>query len=72
MTRSASSSSKSDPGPGTSDWEGWIHEIKYDGYRALIVIDQRKVRAFSRPGRDWTGPYRRVVGAAGKLPAQRL
>src|SRR4026208_234725 len=50
--------------------EGWIHEIKYDGYRTLIVIDQGKVRAFSRPGRDWTGPYRRVVSAAGKLPCQ--
>jgi bifunctional non-homologous end joining protein LigD len=48
--------------------EGWIHEIKYDGYRTLIVVDQGKVRAFSRPGRDWTGPYRRVVDAAGKLP----
>jgi bifunctional non-homologous end joining protein LigD len=35
--------------------EGWIHEIKYDGYRTLIVIDQGKVRAFSRHGRDWTG-----------------
>jgi len=28
---------------------GWIHEIKYDGYRTLIVIDQGKVRAYSRP-----------------------
>jgi bifunctional non-homologous end joining protein LigD len=49
--------------------EGWIHEIKHDGYRTLIVIDQgNKVRAFSRWGRDWTGPYRRVVEAAAKLP----
>jgi bifunctional non-homologous end joining protein LigD len=47
--------------------EGWIHEIKYDGYRTLIVIDQGKVRAFSRHGRDWTGPYRQVVEAAGEL-----
>jgi hypothetical protein len=45
--------------------EGWIHEIKHDGYRTLIIIDQGKVRAFSRHGRDWTGPYRRVVEAAG-------
>jgi hypothetical protein len=29
--------------------EGWIHEIKYDGYRTLIVIDRDKVRAYSRP-----------------------
>src|SRR5262245_19480111 len=52
-------------GPRSGD--GWIHEIKYDGCRTLIVIDHGKVRAFSRHGRDWTGPYRRVVEAAGKL-----
>jgi ATP-dependent DNA ligase len=44
-----------------------MHEIKHDGYRTLIVIDQGRVRAFSRHGRDWTGPYRRVVEAAAKL-----
>jgi hypothetical protein len=49
--------------------EGWIHEIKHDGY-TLIVIDGGSVRAFSRNGRDWTGPYRRVVEAAGKLPCK--
>src|SRR5262245_42103231 len=46
---------------------GWIHEIQYDGYRTLIIIDGGQVRAFSRYGRDWTGAYRRVVEAAGKL-----
>src|ERR671926_749944 len=56
------------PEPPSGD--GWIHEIKHDGYRTLIVIDQAKVRAFSRHGRDWTGPYRRVVEAAGKLPCK--
>jgi len=50
--------------------EGWIHEIKHDGHRTLIVIDGGKVRAFSRHGRDWTGPYRRVVEAADKLPCK--
>src|SRR4029450_3910467 len=49
---------------------GWIHEIKHDGYRTLIVIDQGRVRAFSRHGRDWTGPYRRVVEACAKLPCK--
>jgi ATP-dependent DNA ligase len=59
-----------DPRAGTPTGEGWIHEIKYDGYRTLIVIDQGKVRAYSRPGRDWTGPYRRVVDAAAELPCK--
>ena len=31
--------------------EGWNHEIKHDGYRTLIIIDQGKVRALSRHGR---------------------
>jgi bifunctional non-homologous end joining protein LigD len=55
------------PVPEPPTGEGWIHEIKYDGYRTLIVIDQGKVRAYSRRGRDWTGPYRRVVDACAKL-----
>jgi bifunctional non-homologous end joining protein LigD len=39
--------------------EGWIHEIKYDGYRTLLVIyrtllviDRGMVRAFTRNGND--------------------
>jgi bifunctional non-homologous end joining protein LigD len=47
--------------------QGWIHEIKHDGYRTLLVIDRSRVRAFSRHGRDWTAPYKRVVDAAAKL-----
>jgi bifunctional non-homologous end joining protein LigD len=43
--------------------EGWIHEIKYDGYRTLIVIDRGQVRAFTRNGNDWTRAHRRVVDA---------
>lgn len=50
--------------------EGWIHEIKHHGYRTLIVIHGGKVRAFSRHGRDWTGPFRRVVEATAKLRCQ--
>jgi bifunctional non-homologous end joining protein LigD len=40
------------PVPEPPTGEGWIHEIKYNGYRTLIVMDQGKVRAYSRPGRD--------------------
>lgn len=34
--------------------EGWIHEIKYDGYRILCRIRRGAVRLFTRSGRDWT------------------
>src|SRR5436190_1870646 len=47
--------------------EGWMHEIKHDGYRTLIVIDRGRIRAFTRNGNDWTSTYRRVVEACAKL-----
>ena len=39
-----------------------FHEIKYDGYRTLIVIDRGQVRAFTRNGNDWTRAYKWRVG----------
>jgi ATP-dependent DNA ligase len=44
--------------------EGWLHEIKHDGYRTQLVIDRGKARAFSRNGHDWTDKYPRVAGDA--------
>src|SRR5689334_19885321 len=52
-----------DPGPGTPDWGGLDRRVKYDGYRTLIVIDQGKIRAFTRNGNDWTRGYKWRVGA---------
>ena len=51
--------------------EGWIHEIKHDGYRTLIVIDRGKVRAFTRNGNDWTGPIAGWSRPAASCPARR-
>jgi ATP-dependent DNA ligase len=47
----------------------WIHETKQDGHHP-IIIDQGKIRAIFRHGRDGTGPYRRGVEASGKLSCQ--
>jgi bifunctional non-homologous end joining protein LigD len=33
---------------------GWISELKLDGYRLLVWIDQGSVRLVTRNGRDWT------------------
>jgi bifunctional non-homologous end joining protein LigD len=45
----------------------WIHEIKFDGYRTMLVIDGSEARAFTRNRFDWSDYYRPVVEAAGKL-----
>jgi len=48
----------------------WIHEIKHDGYRSQVVIEQRKVRVFTRNGHDWTDRYPSIARAAANLPCQ--
>ncbi len=42
--------------------EGWVHEIKYDGYRFQCHI-QRKVRFYTRRGYDWTERLDNLVNA---------
>ena len=52
------------------DGEGWIHEVKFDGYRSQIIIDEADVRTFTRRGLDWTAKYRDLVEAAKSLNVQ--
>jgi ATP-dependent DNA ligase len=49
------------------DGAGWIHEIKYDGYRTQIIIQDREARAYTRNGHEWTERYKPVVDCAAKL-----
>jgi bifunctional non-homologous end joining protein LigD len=35
----------------------WIHEIKYDGYRMLVIREKDRVRLISRGGRDWANRF---------------
>jgi ATP-dependent DNA ligase len=42
----------------------WLHEIKHDGYRLIVVRDGASVRVFTRNGHDWTGHYPLIVEAA--------
>lgn len=48
---------------------GWLHEIKYDGYRTQLHVDRGTVRAFSRNGHNWTEKYPQIVVAARSVPA---
>ena len=47
--------------------EGWLHEIKLDGYRMLARIAGGKVTLLSRNGNDWTGKFPGTVAALAEL-----
>ncbi len=47
---------------------GWLHEIKLDGYRAIVTIDGGRVRMFSRNEKDWTARYRSIAEELARLP----
>lgn len=47
---------------------GWVHEIKYDGYRMLAHIADGAVVLRSRNGLDWTHRCRALARALAALP----
>ncbi|HZZ37374.1 MAG TPA: DNA ligase D [Caulobacteraceae bacterium] len=50
--------------------KGWLHEIKYDGYRTLVFFENGAVRLITRNGHDWTNRYRALAKAFEKLPCK--
>ena len=50
----------------------WLHEIKYDGVRALAIRDGAAIRIFGRSGLEATANYPEVVLALSKLPFARF
>ncbi|MCK1669454.1 DNA ligase [Bradyrhizobium sp. 153] len=45
----------------------WLHEIKYDGYRARLVRAGDKVKLESKAGLDWTWRFPFIVETALKM-----
>jgi bifunctional non-homologous end joining protein LigD len=50
----------------------WLHEIKYDGYRALVAVASGKAKVFTRKGNDWTDKFPAIAAAAATLPGRAL
>src|SRR5262249_47819964 len=46
----------------------WIHEIKHDGYRTMLVLERGKACAYTRNGHDWSDRYSGIIRAAVKHP----
>ena len=51
--------------------EHWLHEIKFDGYRALCRIEHGNVKLLTREGNDWTGRVSFLIDSARALPARQ-
>ncbi len=45
----------------------WLHEIKYDGYRAVATIGGGQVRVFTRSGQNWTEKFAQIARALQRL-----
>jgi DNA ligase D-like protein (predicted ligase) len=49
----------------------WTYELKFDGYRALIIKDEQHVEVRSRKNKDLTGMYRGIAAAGSRLNADQ-
>ena len=47
--------------------DAWIHEVKHDGYRTVLVLQDGAARAFTRNGHDWSPRYAPICRAAETL-----
>jgi bifunctional non-homologous end joining protein LigD len=52
--------------------EGWLKELKFDGFRALAIKTGGKVQLRSRNDNDFNGRYPQLVQALAKLPDETV
>ncbi len=48
--------------------EGWCHEIKFDGYRVQLRVEDGEARLKTRKGLDWTEKFGAIAREASALP----
>ena len=52
--------------------DGWLHELKHDGFHILAFKDGERVRLWSRNGRDWSAEFVTITEALRALPFSRV
>jgi len=50
--------------------DGWLHEIKYDGYRLQIHLNKGTVTVYTRNGLDWTKRFS-AIARSFDIPVER-
>src|SRR5690606_855355 len=59
--------------PQAPSGKGWIHEIKFDGYRLQARIDNGTVKLLTRSGLDWTDKFgKEVPHSLAALPCEQV
>jgi bifunctional non-homologous end joining protein LigD len=48
--------------------EGWCHEIKFDGYRVQLRVEDGEAALKTRKGLDWTDKFGAIAKEASSLP----
>jgi bifunctional non-homologous end joining protein LigD len=51
--------------PAGSDW---VHEIKFDGYRMQMHVEDGAAKLYTRKGLDWTSKFSAIAKKASRLP----
>jgi DNA ligase D-like protein (predicted ligase) len=51
--------------------DNWTYELKFDGYRALVIKDKERVELRSRKNKDLTGMYPGIAAAGQRLKAEQ-
>lgn len=46
---------------------GWLHEIKFDGYRVQMRVEAQEVQLRTRKGLDWTKRFKQIAADAADL-----
>ena len=52
------------------DGPDWLHETKYDGYRALVACGGGSAVVYTRSGHDWSDKFPDIVTAAAQLAVE--
>jgi bifunctional non-homologous end joining protein LigD len=48
--------------------DGWCHEVKFDGYRVQLRVEDGEVALNTRKGLNWTGKFAAIAREAESLP----
>jgi bifunctional non-homologous end joining protein LigD len=50
----------------------WFHEIKHDGYRMMVIREQKSVRLITKGGHDWSKRFPWIIESALKVRQPRF